>query len=223
MPLLKGFIRASPFVGVFTLATDQYALIPRHLMLKERKVIEEALQVQLIEAEIGETALLGALSVGNSEKLLVSGITTDEELKELKKTKLEVERLKGNSALGNLIAVNDFGLVLSDWLTEDERKKIIDFFDLPSLEINFEGNYLIGSSIVATNNGLVAHPMISDAQLKEVEKVLKVNGLRTTVNYGDRFVRNSLVANSFGALAGENSSGIELTKIDDAMDSFRKR
>lgn len=217
MHLVKGTIKGSPFVGVYVLATDSYCVIPKGTHKKEIAKLEEALEVELIKAHIGGTSLIGALAAGNKKGLIVPGIIEERELDELKASGLKVRVIQGNSALGNLVALNDKGLVLSSSLSDEEKKEIKDFFGLPSIELSYGLNALIGASTVVNDNGFIIHPRITKEEFEIVKKVLGVNGMRSTANYGDAFVRNSVIANSFGALIGPNTSGPEMIRIDEGL------
>jgi len=43
----------------------------------------------------------------------------------------------------------------------------------------------------------------------------KVKGIPATANYGDRFIANSVIANSKGTATGANTSGPEMARIDE--------
>ncbi|MBI5884582.1 translation initiation factor IF-6 [archaeon] len=217
MHLTKGTINSSQFVGIHGLATDAYCLVPKHIHPKEEKKIEEVLGLKPFKVSIGGTGLIGALAAGNSNGLVVSSIIEEKELIELTALGLKVKAIKGFSAFGNLVAVNDNGMVLSNFLSQTEKNELKEFFGLPAIELNYGYNELVGSSTVATNKGFVAHPRVSNEDLEKIKGILKVDGLRSTANYGDPFVRNDIIANSNGALIGENTSGPEMVRIDEGL------
>lgn len=217
MHLIKGTIKGSPFIGIHALATDSYCLVPKGIYKKEALKLKEALELELIKAQIGATSLIGCLAAGNKKGLVVSSIIEEKELTELKSFGLKVKVIEGYSALGNLIALNDNGLLLSSLLSEGEKKAIKEFFGLPAIEVSYGVNALIGSSTIATNNGFIVHPKAEKEDFEKIKKALKVTGIRTTANYGDPFVRNSIIANNFGAFVGLNTSGPELVRIDEGL------
>jgi len=68
-----------------------------------------------------------------------------------------------------------------------------------------------------TNRGFVAHPNTSDEELDVLEDVFGVEGTTSTANYGDPFVRASIVANSYGIIVGERTSPVEILRIEDVL------
>ena len=57
----------------------------------------------------------------------------------------------------------------------------------------------------------------SEEEVLLIRDVLKVEALRTTVNHGCRSVGAGILANSKGAVVGDESTPIELGKIEDAL------
>lgn len=218
MNFARGTIRSSTYVGVFCTATDDYALVPHTILSKELKVVEEKLEARAIRTSIGNSGLLGVLARGMGCKIAVSGLIEPEEKRHLENEGLELLVLEENfTATGNLIALNNRAGVASPVFSEGTMKMLQDFFRVKFVKMAPAGSELAGACITVTNKGLIANPNISEKDFARIESMFGVKGAATTANYGDVFVGNSVVANSKGAIAGEKTSGIELSKIDEGL------
>jgi translation initiation factor 6 len=71
---------------------------------------------------------------------------------------------------------------------------------------------------VATNKGVLAHPMLKDEERKILENLLKVPVDVGTINCGVPYVGTGLLANSKSAVAGSMTTGPEMFIIGNAMD-----
>jgi translation initiation factor 6 len=70
---------------------------------------------------------------------------------------------------------------------------------------------------VVTNKGLLAHPRITDAEIAICEELFGLPVDIGTVNLGSPLVGSGLLANSRGYVAGDETTGPELGRIEDAL------
>jgi translation initiation factor 6 len=70
------------------------------------------------------------------------------------------------------------------------------------------------------NNGGLCHPDISDNEREIMEKILQVPIMEGTVNFGMPLVGAGVVSSSNGAVCGQQSTGIELGRIEEALKLF---
>ncbi len=218
MNFSRATIRSSPYVGVFCSATDEFALVPHSIQTKEQKLIGEKLDVRTVRTSIGNSGLLGVLAKGLGGKLVVSSLIEDAERRQLEKEGIELLVLGENfTATGNLIAVNSKAGVASPLFSDQTVKRIGGFFGVKFEKMVVAGSELAGACITVTNKGLITNPNISEKDFGRLEALFGVKGRATTANYGDLFVGNSVIANSKGVIAGEKTSGIELSKIDEGL------
>ena len=75
----------------------------------------------------------------------------------------------------------------------------------------------VGMAAVATNKGLLVHPRVSEAELAVLDDLFGLPVDVGTVNFGSPQVGSGLLANSKGYLAGEETSGPEMGRIEDAL------
>jgi len=203
--------RKDPNIGLYALATDKYALLPRFLKRKELRKTKKVLKTRLIQASVHGLDFLGIFLVGNSQGLLIPKIADEGEVK------LNCLQLKTKfSALGNLVVCNDNGCLVSPYL-EKRAKQIQKFLKVPVKVATIGGSRIIGSQCIATNKGFIATPRITDKEFKLFENVLQVKGDVGTVNLGSFFVKSALIANSNGFLVSEATRGPEIARIDEAL------
>ena len=217
MKFIKEYLNASPYIGVFAVATETHSLFPEFITQKQKAYYQDILGTEIIQTTLAGSHLLGVLAVGIQDKFLVSNLISDKELAFFKNQGLQVQVLENNLAIGNLIALNENGAVCSPMFSDEEIKKIKSFLGIEVNTTKIGGNDLAGSSCRATNTGFVVHPNALDSELVVVQKTLKVEGIRTTANYGDKYVANALVANSQGAIVGIPTTTHEMIRIDEAL------
>ena len=85
MKILRANILGSPNVGIFTLSTDKYAIIPTGLTKGKLARISDALNTEIVSTDIGESKLVGVLAVANSNGILLPYSSTENEIKTLRK------------------------------------------------------------------------------------------------------------------------------------------
>ncbi len=217
MNIELGTIKSSPFVGVFAVVTDKVALFPKVMLPKERKKAKKLFEVEIVDAQIANSSLLGVLAVGNSKGFVVSDIAEQNEIDELQSNGLRIKKVSGITALGNLVECNDKKAFCSKVIGGRERKKIEEALKVECVQMDVAGSDLVGSGIVLTNKGFIANPLVSEKEFKRIEKEAMLQGTTATANYGDRFIGNSVIANSNAALAGIHTSGHELIRIDEGL------
>jgi translation initiation factor 6 len=74
-----------------------------------------------------------------------------------------------------------------------------------------------GSVSKITNKGAIFSPNLSDDDIKKVESLLKIEIGLGTVNLGNPFLSAGLIANSFGFAIGQQSSGFEISRVDESL------
>jgi len=204
-------------VGIFSTVTEKIGLFPKDTPSEQLKNIQEMLGIETIKTNIANSSLMGVLCVGNSHGFIVSEIAEPHEIKELISAGLRVKKIPSIAAVGNLIEVNDSFGICSRIFPRELKREIEEFLKIPILDETIAGSDLIGSCMVLTNKGFLTNPEIQEKEFNSIKKFLKLNGMATTANYGDNFVGNSIVANSKGAIVGEQTSGFELIRIDEGL------
>ncbi len=207
-------------IGVYITASDKYVLMPEGVDSEVVDLARQVLGVEPVIGLIGQSRLLGVLAAGNSNGLLVGSTVREDELQAIKEALPDINVSvvpSRNNAIGNLVAANDrAALVYPDFDSESIRI-IRDTLDVEVVKRPIAGITTVGSVLVVTNRGGLVHPDAGEDEISFLQDLFKVPILTGTVNFGMSFVRTGLVANSRGALAGGETTGPELARIQMAL------
>lgn len=211
-------LSGNPNIGVTISATDKIAIIPPNIQETMVELIKECLGVSVIKTPISGSNLAGALTVGNSNGFLVSRYAADNEIEEIRKFGVEVERIPDKlTAVGNIILANDFGAVVNPLLSEDSLKLVKDVLDVEVERGSIAKFKITGSVAAATNKGVLVHPSTTEDEIEFLENILKTPADIGTVNNGVKLVGACTVANVNGVLVGLDTTGPELARIEEAF------
>lgn len=220
---LMGFF-GSASLGVYSLATDNLAIVPPGVSKNKAERIEECLKVKLIKTTVGVSVLAGALACGNSNGILLPHYVKDEEINAIKSAapgiNVKVMETK-RTAYGNIVLANDKGAIADPRLNEKDLADISDTLGVEVLTGEIAGLPYVGSLATATNKGVLAHPLLSEEENQRLKEALKVSVDVGTINRGIPYVGTGLIANSHGALAGFFTTGPELFIIGQALDMVK--
>ncbi|MEM1931043.1 MAG: translation initiation factor IF-6 [Sulfolobales archaeon] len=214
-------VLGSPHIGTYVVATDEIVLTPKGV---ERDFVEKAREVlsvsDVIEVTIAKTALIGVFSIARGKTVIVPDIISDDEVDELKSYGLRVEVLETSNfnALGNIVLHNSRSLFAHPELNKDIVSRIASLLGASSYALGSIANIpTVGSAAVVTDRGGIAHPNASSEDLRKLSEFFGVEFDVGTVNFGIGFVKSGLVANNYGALVGELTTGPEIIRIMKAL------
>ena len=217
--MLRAALSGSSYVGVFARATDDCLLVRPDLEESLREDFEDELDVPAVPTTVAGSSTVGALAVGNENGLLVSQRATDRECDRIEEaTDLPVVELPGRiNAAGNVVLANDTGAYVHPDLSRKAIRAVEDALDVPGERGMLADVRTVGTAAVVTNEGVLCHPKTTDEELDALEDVFGVYADIGTVNYGGPLVGSGLIANSSGYIVGEDTTGPELGRIDDAL------
>jgi translation initiation factor 6 len=205
-------------VGVFIHATEERIFAPPTLSKKELDAVREALEVDLVETTVGGTSLLGSLLAANRHGLVVGDIATSRELKVLRATNLPVVALEDPfNAVGNNVLVTDQGALCNPEYSDEAVALFERTFQVPVLRGTFAGLGTVGMAAVATPRGVLVHPKSTPEEREHARRTFGRDVMVGTINHGTALIGAGLVANSRGALIGDASTAIEISRIEDAL------
>lgn len=214
MGIYKYNIYRTPNIGIFLKASDKFLLAPRGLADTKVARLEELLNVRCIKVSVAHTRLLGPLISMNNNAILLPRIVDERELEEFKSIGLEIIVLDvKETALGNLIAMNDKGVILSSKLPKEVSDMLKDRLGVEVISMNIGAYYQVGAMVAPTNRGAAVHPAVSDEELDTIMSVLKIHAEPVSVNGGVPFVSSGLVANSNNVVVGTLTTGPELVML----------
>lgn len=210
----------NPNIAVFATAGEGLALTAADADPGFIRTLESALGVDVIKVSVGGSFVVGSLVAMNSNGAIVSGLADDGEMAAISE-KIRCVRLDDRlNAAGNNILVNDNGAIVSPEYSEKTAEMIGDILGVEAVRSSIGGINTVGSICRVTNKGCACHMDASDEEIQLIKDVLKVEAIRTTVNHGVRAVGAGIIANSNGAVVGDESTPIELGKIEDALALF---
>ena len=220
MAVYLSSIVGSASIGVYSFATDGFVVVPQLVPLKKAERTAAWLKVQLVHTSIGGSVLAGALACANSHGILLPNSVREEELAILKAAfdgNVKVMETR-KTAYGNLVLANDRGAVVDPRFKDSEIMQIADTLGVEAIPGEIAGLPYVGSLAVATNKGVLAHPLLDAEERKLLEDILKVPVDVGTVNCGIPYVGTGLVGNSHAAVAGSMTTGPEMFISGNALD-----
>jgi translation initiation factor 6 len=216
-------INGNPIVGVFAYANDKFCLVGRSVSSDRKEVFNKALDVPVFDFTIAGSSQVGVFITGNSKKILVPSIITENEIAVLKSHNIDFAIIDTKlTALGNNLIVNDHYFFYNPEFEAKAVNEIKEALGLDGEPLAIRGWEVIGS-IVAMNSkgGLVQNEVPEDIKIL-LEDMLKIPFERGTMNFGSRIISGCLVVNSFGMVVGNSSAGIEITNADLAFGFLEK-
>lgn len=196
-------------IGFYGVLTDAYAVFAREF---KRDGFDDAPALRL-----GGTDLIGMFAAGNSTGLVVPDIIERHEEEQLAETEIPFTVIESNyTAFGNLLLCNDTGCLISPHLA-DQQEAIADALGVPVETGTVAGLNIPGSCGVATNEGVLLHRDASEDELEQVEAILGVEADIGSVNFGTPYVHSGVLANSDELLIGNETTGPELQRVQDAL------
>lgn len=209
----------SAYVGVFARATDSCVLVRPDVDDDVVADLTDELEVPAVQTTVGGSSTVGALAMGNENGLLVSSRALETELDRLEEAvDLPVAELPGNiNAAGNVVLANDYGAYVHPDLPRETIQIVKDTLEVPVERGDLAGVRTVGTAAVATNKGVLCHPKATDEELDFLEDALDVRADVGTINYGAPLVGSGLIANDAGYVVGNDTTGPELGRIEDAL------
>ena len=206
----------TPMIGVFATCTDSIAIVPPLTKLDICASIEKALDVRVVEILVNGSVVVGALSRGNSNGFLFSYGTNTRELQKLTGVKVETLPDKLN-AVGNIVLANDSASLVHPELSDRAIEAISRTLNVEVYRGTIAGIKNVGMAGVVTNKGLLVHPRVTSSEREILEKIFELPVSIGTTNFGTQMLGSGILANSNGYLAGSETTGPELGRIEEAL------
>jgi translation initiation factor 6 len=217
MPIYQANFLGEGYLGLFGFATDKYAVMSNRLPENQTAKISENLGVDVISTPIFNFMLSGIMSAGNSNGAVIPYLAEDGEAEAIRR-KVPVEIVPDRfTALGNLIAANDYGGIISDVFSQKAKLLIDEALGINTTQGRIANSSEVGALCTPTNKGFVITPDAGDEELAQLEGIFGVPGGRASANMGSKAVGACVIANSNGFIASEKTTPIELEYISDAL------
>ncbi len=213
-------IDGSPVIGVFASCTEDVVVVPPSVTDETMTNLERELGVPSLKRQIGSSSVIGSLIAGNSNGFVVTSNALKGEIKLLREINgnLKVRKLPGKiNAAGNVILANDSAALIHPYLISRAKTVIEETLGVDVCRGTIAGLKTVGMAGRATNNGVLLHPKTSEDELSKLDELFNITVEIGTLNYGSPFVGSSLLANTKGYVAGRDTTGIELGRIEEAF------
>merc|ERR1712179_819046 len=162
--------------------------------------------------------IIGRLCVGNRHGLLVPSTTTDQELQHIRNSlpeSVQIRRVEERlSALGNVIACNDYVALIHPDLDKETEEILADTLKVEVFRQTVADNLLVGSYSALSNQGGLVHPKTSVEDQDELSSLLQVPLVAGTVNRGSDVIAAGMVVNDWAAFCGLATTATEISVIE---------
>jgi translation initiation factor 6 len=206
----------NPLVGVFATCTEGLALVPPRTSPEICAVLEKSLGVRVVETLINGSVVLGSLSRGNSNGFLLPQGANSKEMEKLLGVPAEV--LPGVlNAVGNLVLANDSAALVHPELSDAAVETIARTLKVEVFRGTIAGIKTVGMAGAVTNKGLMVHPRVTPQERAFLEEIFGLSVDVGTTNFGTQMLGSGLLVNSKGFVAGSETTGPELGRIDETF------
>jgi len=225
MALIQKNLFNSPYSGVFCATNDTLTFIPPGIPEDDMQAISEALGTQNEVITVGGSSVLGTLLTMNNKGILVSNLITSLEIEKFE----SISKIYGlkfgilsdrSNANGNNFLINDNGGFCNENLSSSSIKSAEEVLGIKIKALSLNKMDTLGMIGCINNKGGLCHPDISDEDRYTMDKLLGVPVMDGTVNFGMPLVGAGVVSSSNGAVCGQQSTGIELGRIEEALKLF---
>lgn len=208
-------------IGVFSKLTNAYCLVGIGGSENFYSVFEGELgdtSVPIVHSSLAGCRIIGRMCTGNRKGLLVPNSTTDQELQHLRNAlpdTVKIKRIEERlSALGNVVACNDYVALVHPDLDRETEEIISDVLGVEVFRQTVASNVLVGSYCVFSNKGGLVHPKTSTDALEELSSLIQVPLVAGTVNRGSDVIAAGLVVNDWIAFCGQDTTATEVSIIE---------
>ncbi|EJD49539.1 eukaryotic translation initiation factor 6 [Auricularia subglabra TFB-10046 SS5] len=207
-------------IGVFSKLTNSYCLVALGGSANFSSVFESELGdvIPIVHTSIAGTRIVGRLTAGNRHGLLVPATTTDQELQHLRNAlpdAVAIQRVEERlSALGNVIAANDYVALVHPDVDRETEEIIADVLKVEVFRQTIADNVLVGSYCALSNQGGLVHPRTSVQDQDELSSLLQVPLVAGTVNRGSEVIGAGMVVNDWCAFTGLDTTATEISVIE---------
>jgi len=207
-------------VGVFSKLTNAYCMVAIGGSENFYSIFEGELSdvIPVVHASVGGCRIIGRLTVGNRHGLLVPNTTTDQELQHIRNSlpdSVQIQRVEERlSALGNVIACNDYVALVHPDLDRETEEILADVLKVEVFRQTIADNVLVGTYCSISNQGGLVHPKTSIADQDELSSLLQLPLVAGTVNRGSEVIGGGMVVNDWMAVCGMDTTSTEINVIE---------
>lgn len=208
-------------IGVYAAAGEDLAIIAGDADPNFIKELETVLGVETVLTSVAGSFVVGSLTAMNSNGIALSGLAEEDEIKRIGEFFDNIQKVPGRyNAAGNNILVNDNGALVNPLYSDNALRSFEDIFGVECVRASIAGCDTVGSVCVVTNKGCICHMDATEDDLELLEDLFKVRPVKTTVNHGIDFLASGVIANTKGALIGDQTMPLEMGRIEEGLDLY---
>jgi translation initiation factor 6 len=219
LDIYKYDVYRGPNIGIYAKVNDDFVFLPNGFAQTKAKTLASYLKAEAVFASVANTRVLGTMMVLNNSGILLPSLCSQWEVDHIKKaTKLSVGILDTkHNALGNLIAVNDKGGIVSPKIPSEAIKTIKDILGIEVIQKKVAGYHQAGVMVCANNIGGIIHPETDEEDIKAISDILKVKLEPATINGGIPYISSGILANNKAVVVGNLTNGPEIMMLTRAF------
>lgn len=203
-------------IGVFATCTEDIVLVPPLTKPEVCSLLEGVLEVRVLEGLINGSIVVGALCRGNSNGFMLPYGARAEDMQKLTDVPVGIlpDRL---NAVGNIVLANDSAALVHPDLSDKALETIAGTLKVDVYRGTIAGIKNVGMAGVVTNKGLLVHPKVTASEREALENIFGFPVNIGTTNFGTQMLGSGLLANSKNFVAGSETTGPELGRIEEAL------
>ncbi|MCQ1538045.1 translation initiation factor IF-6 [Methanocalculus taiwanensis] len=214
-------LNGDPNIGVFARAFEEIAIVPETAPDSFADSVAELLDVEIVRMFIQGSSIIGSLITGNSRGMVVSGLIGSEEQSKLEEYGEVLLLNETMNAAGNCILANDSFALVHPEMPARLIDRIGEFLKVPVERMQIAGIPTIGMAAVATNKGVLLSPRATPQEIERIESLVSLPVGCGSVNMGSILVGTGVLANSKGFIAGSETTGFEIGRMEDVFGLLR--
>lgn len=203
-------------IGVFATCSEDVALVPTGTKPEACALLEELLDLRVLQTLVTGSVVVGSLSRGNSNGFIFPLNSDSDKLQKLLDLPVAILPSRLN-AVGNIILANDSAALVHPELSDKALELISRTLKVDVYRGTIAGINNVGMGGVVTNKGLLVHPRVTPSEREVLEEIFGFPVEIGTTNFGTQMLGSGLLANSKGYVAGSETTGPELGRVEDAL------
>ena len=118
------------------------------------------------------------------------------------------------SALGNVIATNDYVALVHPDIEKETEEIIVNVLGVEVFRQTISSNALVGTYCAVSNQGALVHPRTSIEEQEELASLWQVPVVAGTVNRGSELIGAGMVVNDWASFCGMDTTATELSVVE---------
>ncbi len=216
--LIRLDVNGNPNLGTLAVADNSSCIVSPNFSDSRVDEISEALSVEVQKATIGGMTVIGALCIANDDGMIVSNIIESEELARLRETFNVMVLHDRLNAVGNNVLLGPATALANPKYPKRILKDMADHLGVEMTAGTVGGLKTVGSAAVLNSKGILCHPKTDAREVAVLEEVFGLEIEFGTANFGSPMLGSAIVANDAGAATGTPTTGVELNRIESALD-----